>query len=252
MKLSVVGRILRRSGTKTAAWLLLAFAGVRPALASELDLQIPHRHRLHPARVQVSGAPCSTPGSRVCVRRVFGLVQYRRVKNAARPPLDARGLAHHLRDLQDVPAPAGAAPHRPRGLHRRLHRATTSACCKGVRRRHRGRSSCSGRSSASWARTRWPGSASASTPWPTAAPPSPSLRGDPTAGLRDPAPVGHVDRRAPDLRRADHDAHHPALHARARRRAPASWASPSANRSAPRRCASAAASSPRSPTSAPT
>ena len=45
---------------------------------------------------------------------------------------------------------------------------------------------------------------------------------------------------------------HPAVHAARLRRAPASSASPSASRWAPRRCASPAASSPRSPTSAPT
>jgi hypothetical protein len=44
MKLSVVGRILRWSGTKTAAWLVAAVAGVVlpvAAFASELDLEIP-------------------------------------------------------------------------------------------------------------------------------------------------------------------------------------------------------------------
>ena len=52
--------------------------------------------------------------------------------------------------------------------------------------------------------------------------------------------------------RADHDAVHPAVHPARLWPGPASSASPSANRWAPRRCAWRAASSPRSPISAPT
>ncbi len=67
-----------------------------------------------------------------------------------------------------------------------------------------------------------------------------------------PAAGGHVDRPVPDLARTGHDGDHPAVRAARRSSASASSASPSANRSAPRRCASPAVSSPRSPTSAPT
>ena len=70
--------------------------------------------------------------------------------------------------------------------------------------------------------------------------------------VRHPAPGRHVDRPVPDLARAGDDGDHPAVRPARSGRTRASSASPSANRWAPRRCASRAASSPRSPTSAPT
>ena len=115
-------------------------------------------------------------------------------------------------------------------------------------------STCSSSSpSSAWAApTRWPGTASASTPTPTARTAFASLARRAVGRRQHPAAGRHVDRPVPDLARTGHDGHHPAVRADARSSATASSASPSANRSAPRRCASPAASSPRSPTSAPT
>jgi K(+)-stimulated pyrophosphate-energized sodium pump len=85
MKLSVVGRILRRSGTKTAAWLFLAFAGILApvaALASELDLEIPAIDTTYNIfGANVSGLHLLYAGFAMCaVGMLFGFVQFRRVK----------------------------------------------------------------------------------------------------------------------------------------------------------------------------
>ncbi len=78
-----------------------------------------------------------------------------------------------------------------------------------------------------------------------------SLEGKPFPLYAIPLKAGHEHRHAAHLGRAVPDALHPAVRAGRLRRRRASSASPSASRSAPRRCASPAASSPRSPTSAP-
>jgi len=85
MKLSVVGRTLRRSGTKTAAWLFLAFAGILSpvaALASELDLEIPAIDTSYTILgADVSGLTLLYAGFAVCaLGMIFGFVQFQRVK----------------------------------------------------------------------------------------------------------------------------------------------------------------------------
>ena len=79
-----------------------------------------------------------------------------------------------------------------------------------------------------------------------------SLRGNSLQTLLIPLPFGHEHRPAAGLRGTGLHDRHPAVHSLAPSPARASSVSPSANRLAPRRCASAAASSPRLPTSAPT
>ncbi len=85
MKLSVVGRTLRRSGTKTAAWLFLAFAGLLSpvaALASELDLEIPAIDTTYTILgADVSGLTLLYAGFAVCaLGMIFGFIQFQRVK----------------------------------------------------------------------------------------------------------------------------------------------------------------------------
>ncbi len=85
MKLSVVGRILRRSGTKPVAWLVAAFAGLLApvaAFASELDLEIPAIDTTYTILgADVSGLALLYSGFAVCaLGMVFGFAQFRRVK----------------------------------------------------------------------------------------------------------------------------------------------------------------------------
>ena len=106
-------------------------------------------------------------------------------------------------------------------------------------------------SSAFSAATASPGSASASTPSPIPARPSRRSRAIRSRYAGHSAALRHERRPAAGLRGIVLHDLHPGLPAKTSP-ARASSASPSANRSAPPRCASAAASSPRSPTSAPT
>jgi hypothetical protein len=106
--------------------------------------------------------------------------------------------------------------------------------------------------SASPAATAWRGSAFASTPSPTRAPPSPDCAASRIPDLPDSAARRHEHRHDADQRRAAHHADAFCCSFPAITPGPASSASPSANRSARPRCVSPAASSPRSPTSAPT
>ena len=86
MNLSVVGRTLRRSGTKTAAWLFVAaVAGLlapAAALASELDLEIPAIDTAYSIfGADVSGLTLLYAGFAVCaLGMIFGFIQFRRVK----------------------------------------------------------------------------------------------------------------------------------------------------------------------------
>ncbi len=54
---------------------------------------------------------------------LFGLVIYAQLKKHAGPQVHARSLRADLRDLQDVPDPAGQVPDDPVALHRRDHAA---------------------------------------------------------------------------------------------------------------------------------
>jgi K(+)-stimulated pyrophosphate-energized sodium pump len=85
-KLSAVAGALRRTLSAAAgllaAPLALALAGARPALASELDLQIPPIDTVYDILgMQIPGASLLYAGFAVCLLGgVFGLVQYMRVK----------------------------------------------------------------------------------------------------------------------------------------------------------------------------
>ena len=78
----------------------------------------------------VNGRTLLMGGLVVCVLGLlFGLVVYRQLEGAAGPHVDARDLRAHLRDLQDLPAPAGQVPPDPRAVHRRSSSSSTSASC---------------------------------------------------------------------------------------------------------------------------
>ena len=178
--------------------------------ASEAELKIPDLGSVN--FVGMSGHNLLLFGLIICVGgMVFGLVQFMQHPQAPGPQGHARDLGAHLRDLQDLPDHPGQVPRilwafiaviivvyfgvllhfsADRGAH---HPALQP-------RRHR------------WAATAWPGSASASTPSPTPARPSPACRGKPFPTYAIPLQVRHEHRHAADQRRAGHHALHPALH----------------------------------------
>ena len=96
---------------------------------ARLDLQIPPINTTYTIfGTQVSGSRSCTAASRICVLgALFGLVAVHGRQEAAGAQVDARRLEHHLRDLQDLPDPAGPPADRARGLHRRAASSTTSA-----------------------------------------------------------------------------------------------------------------------------
>ena len=110
-------------------------------------------------------------GLGVCVLGlIFGLVINNQLKNMPVHRVDARDLRADLRDVQDLPDPAGQVPADSRAFHRRDHRRSTSASCS-TSRSAASRSSCvlqpRGYRRQLLASH---GSASASTPSPTRAP----------------------------------------------------------------------------------
>ncbi len=154
---------------------------------------------------------------------------------------------------KDVPGHADQVHPDPRGLHRRDHRLTTSVSRSITSPKVRPRRSSSsslfslvgiaGSYAVAWFGIRVNTFANSRTAFA-------ALEGQAVPGLRDSAQGGHEHRHAPHLGRARADARASCSSSPATTRVPASSASPSASRWAPRRSASRAASSPRSPTSA--
>ncbi len=245
---------LRRCRLIPILALALLLLGGGLAFAGEADLAIPDLHEGHftIAGQEISAWNLLFYGALV-ITGTLGISLYLRhqIKNPAGARIDARHLRDHLSDLQDLPHSAGQVPADAVRDHRRGHDvllhglARTSLLTTALLVLLFSVVGMGGSYG-------WPGTASASTPTPTRRTAFASLarravgRGQHSAARR------HVGRLVPDFARTGDDGHHPAVRAARDRRHTASSASPSANRWAPRPCASRAASSPRSPTSAPT
>ncbi len=185
--------------------------------------------------------------------RAWPAVRPDRVHPAQEPAgarVDARGVRAHLRNLQDVSDHAGQVHPAARALHRRDHdlllrRAARLRSHQGHRHPHL--QPDRHRRQLRRGLVRHPREHVRQLAGRVRQP-----AGQAVSDLRHSAQVRHEHRDAAHQRRAVPDALHPAVHSRATTPAPVSSGSPSANRSAPRRCVSPAASSRRLPISAPT
>ena len=232
---------------------VLATLGALPAWAeeaghtSEIDLVLPNL-----SEVTMMG----TSGPHLLLLRPHRLRARPRLRPAhlhaaaqhAGAQVDARDQRADLRDLQDLPDHAGQVHPDPRAVHRHDHGDLLRLPARHVVPEggdHHPLQSDRHRRQLHRRLVRHPHQHVRQLAHRLRRPRGPAL-----PLLRDSAQGRHEHRHAAHLDRAAADADGAALHPLAIWHIPASSASPSANRSAPRRCASPAASSPRSPTSA--
>ena len=232
---------------------LFAILTAMPASASEADLVLPDLAQPSDVPRHDRAQPAAAAAwSSASLGLLFGLVMYTQLKNLP--------VHRSMREISELIYETCKTYLVTQGkfillleaLHRRRSWSSTSAALRALRRRARSSIillfslvGIAGSYGVAWFGIRVNTFANSRTAFA-------SLRGKPFPTYAIPLKAGMSHRHAADLVELVMMLVHPALRARATTPAPASSASPSASRSAPRRCASPAASSPRSPTSAPT